>query len=147
MLLTCAISWIKPFLRKIISLHLDGLQMILFSLDQVKNWSTKSVRQWPLLQTGTMRVESSAYHRAGWLSMLISRSLIKMKNKYGPTHTALCSAPIHKFPVSQLHSYSKWIDIINFFIYSNKTLWSFFCSLESQTIAMVGGVYSDSSKR
>ena len=59
MLLTCAISWIKPFLRKIISLHFDRLQIILFSLDQIKNWSTKSVWQWPLLQTGTMRVESS----------------------------------------------------------------------------------------
>ena len=42
MLLTCTISWIKPFLRKIISLHFDGLQIILFSLDQIKNRSTKS---------------------------------------------------------------------------------------------------------
>ena len=42
MLLTCAISRIKPFLRKIISLHFDGLQIILFSSDQIKNRSTKS---------------------------------------------------------------------------------------------------------
>ena len=42
MLLTCTISWIKPFLRKIISLHFDGLQIILFSLDKIKNRSTKS---------------------------------------------------------------------------------------------------------
>ena len=85
MLLTCAIYWIKPFLRKIISLHFNGLQIMLFSSDLIKIWSTTSVRQRPLLQTGTMRVESSAYlNRAWWLSMLICRSLIKIVNKYGP---------------------------------------------------------------
>ena len=94
MLLTWAISWIKPFLRKIVSLHFKGLQIVLFSLDQIKNWSTKSIRQWPLLQMGTMRVEWSAYlNRARWLSMLISRSLIKMLNKYGPL-TLPCVVPL-----------------------------------------------------
>ena len=85
MLLTSGMSWIKPFFRKIRSLRFDGLHIILFSLDQIKNWFTKSVWQWPLLQTRTMSVESSVYlNGVGWLSMLISRSLIKILNKYGP---------------------------------------------------------------
>ena len=79
MLLTCAISWIKPFLRKIISLLFDGLQIILFSLDQIKNWSTKTVRQWPLLQAGTMRVESSAYlNRAAILDKNVKKNTPRM---------------------------------------------------------------------
>ena len=93
-LLTFGMFWIKPSLRKISSLHFDGLQIIRLSLDQIKNWSTKSVRQWPLLQTGTMSVESSvSLNRAGWLSMLISRSFIKILNKYGPL-TLPCVVPL-----------------------------------------------------
>ena len=83
-----------PLSRKIVSLHFDGLHIIRLSLDQIKNWSTKSVRQWPLLQTGTMSVESSvSLNRAGWLSMLISRSFIKILNKYGPL-TLSCVVPL-----------------------------------------------------
>ena len=49
-----------------------------------------------------MRVESSAYLiRAGWLSMLISRSLIKMLNKYGPL-TLPCVVPLFT------HSHCPW---------------------------------------
>ena len=83
-----------PLSRKISSLHFDGLHIIRLSLDQIKNWSTKSVRQWLLLQTETMGVESSVYlNRAGWLSMLISRSLIKILNLYGPL-TLPCVVPL-----------------------------------------------------
>ena len=76
-LLTGAMSWLKPFLRKIISLHFVGLHVMRLRLDQLRNWSTKSVRHWPFPQKGTIIVQSSAYlNKAGRPSRLISKSLI-----------------------------------------------------------------------